>query len=322
MTGQRSGIVGEPALPRPGDLDAAGLAALLDKVPSVAGKPRSVEDLSGGLTNRNVKVTSPRGVFVARCSSTSGDLLAINRDHEYENSTRAAAVGVGAPVVEYQPQAGVLVIGYIDGRTLTNEDFQTPGTVRRVARACRQLHAGPRFANDFDMFAIQRSYLQVVESHGFRHPDGYVDLMPQLEQVRKALTFRAEPTVPCNNDLLAGNIVDDGTQLWLIDYEYSGNNDACFELGNIWSECGLDDHQLEELVTEYYGAPLRNKVARARLQGLVSKYGWTLWGSIQSAVSPLDFDFWSWAMERYDAVATEFRAKEFARLLDDVQRVD
>ena len=57
------------------------------------------------------------------------------------------------------------------------------------------------------------------------------------------------------------------------------------------------------LVTAYYGRPLRNKIARARLFGLVAKYGWTLWGAIQDATSPLDFDFWSWAMERYEGAA-------------------
>ena len=45
--------------------------------------------------------------------------------------------------------------------------------------------------------------------------------------------------MPCHNDLLAANMIDDGDRLWLIDYEYSGNNDPCFELGNIWSEANL-----------------------------------------------------------------------------------
>ena len=61
-----------------------------------------------------------------------------------------------------------------------------------------------------------------------------------MERIRGALAVRAEPTVACNNDLLAGNFIDDGDAVRLIDYEYSGNNDACFELGNIWSECHLD----------------------------------------------------------------------------------
>ena len=93
--------------------------------------------------------------------------------------------------------------------------------------------------------------------------------------------------MPCNNDLLAANFIDDGDQIWLIDYEYAGNNDACFELGNIWSECHLTLDELEELITAYYGKPLRNKVARAQLQGLMSRYGWTLWASIQDQLEPL-----------------------------------
>ncbi len=128
--------------------------------------------------------------------------------------------------------------------------------------------------------------------------------------------------MPCNNDLLAANFIDDGDKIWLIDYEYAGNNDACFELGNIWSECHLTDDQLEELVEAYYGRPLRNKVARAQLQGLMSRYGWTLWASIQHASSTLDFDFWGWGMEKYDRAVAVFTSSTFDRLLDEVQRPD
>ncbi len=132
------------------------------------------------------------------------------------------------------------------------------------------------------------------------------------------MRVRAEPTVPCNNDLLAENFIDVDGAMRLIDYEYSGNNEPSFELGNIWSESNLSLAQLEELVAHYYGRPLRNKVARARLWGLMSKYGWTLWGSIQDGVSELDFDFWSWAMEKYDRAVTEFDGPEFEQLLADV----
>ena len=67
---------------------------------------------------------------------------------------------------------------------------------------------------------------------------------------------------------------------------------------------------------------LRNKIARARLQGIVAKYGWTLWGCIQNASCPIEYDFWEWAMERYDAAIAEFNGPDFARLLADVTRTD
>ena len=137
-----------------------------------------------------------------------------------------------------------------------------------------------------------------------------------MDRIRSALAVRAEPTVPCNNDLLAANFIDDGQRLWIIDYEYSGNNDACFELGNIWSESTLDDEHLVELVGAYYGEHRDDKVARARLLGLMSKYGWTLWASIQASASPIDFDFWSWGMEKYERAVPEFDGPGFDALLD------
>ncbi len=315
-------VLAEVTQPASGTSPSAELDALFDRVPSIARTPRTVEELPGGLTNRNYKVTTPDGIFVARVSSAGGDLLAIDRDHEYRNSVTAAAAGVGAPVIEYSPEAGVLVIGYIQGRTLTNADVAAPGNVTRIAQACRQLHSGGRFGNDFNMFDIQARYLSVARSRGFRVPAGYDDLMTQFQAARAALAVRDEGTVPCNNDLLAANFIDDGDRIHLIDYEYAGNNDPCFELGNIWGECHLSLEGLAELVTAYYGRTLRSKIARARLLGLAGKYGWTLWGAIQSAASPIDFDFWAWAMERFDGAVAGFTAPDFARLLDEVQRDD
>jgi thiamine kinase-like enzyme len=298
------------------------LDELFDTVPSLAAKPRSVRELPGGLTNRNYRVVTPDGAFVARLWAGSGEALAINREHEYANSVIAARAGVGAPVIDYRPQDCLLVIGYLDGRTYTKADVADPANTARIAAACRRLHAAPRFGNDFDMFDIQRRYLSVATSGGFRIPAGYDDLRPQLTAAEKALAVRAPRTVPCHNDLLAANFIDDGDRIWLIDYELSGNNDACFELGNIWAESRLPADALTELVTAYYGRLRPGQVARARLLGLVGMYGWTLWGAIQNAVSPIDFDFWSWAMERFDGAAAGLTAAGFTRLLDQVQRDD
>jgi thiamine kinase-like enzyme len=301
---------------------AAGADALFARVPSLSAEPRSVQELPGGLTNRNYKVTTPDGTFVARVCSDGGELLAIDRDNEYRNSVTAAAAGVGAPVIEHLPQHGVLVLRYIPGRTFSNADVAAEGNIPRIAAACRKLHAGGRFAGDFDMFDIQRRYLSVAAARRMRIPRGYDEQAGSFEAIREALAVCATATVPCHNDLLAGNFIDDGDRIWLIDYEYAGNNDPCFELGNIWSECGLSLDGLAELITAYYGRPLRGKIARARLLGLAAKYGWTLWGAIQYATSPLDFDFWSWAMERFEAAAAAFAAPDFPALLDDVVRHD
>jgi thiamine kinase-like enzyme len=303
-----------PGLPAP-------VTQLLGQVPSLQGATE-VSALPGGLTNQNFKVITGAGAFVARIWSDGGDLLGIDRDREHYNSVIAARAGVGAPVIEYRPQDHVLVLGYIDGKTLGNADVGEQAMIPRIAAACRTLHGAERFDGDFDMFEIQPGYYATAKAHGMRIPAGYEALGDQFAAARAALAVRDEGTVPCNNDLLAANFIDDGERIWLIDYEYSGNNDPCFELGNIAGECGLDDDGLAALVTAYYGRPRRSRIARAELFGLVSRYGWALWGAIQHATSELDADFWSWGMERFEAAAAGFTSQGFARLLAEVEEAD
>jgi len=298
------------------------LDPLLDQIPVLAGKQRRLEDLPGGLTNRNVKITTATGTYVARCSINSKNLLGIDRDNEYFNTRAAEQAGVGAPVIDYRPDLGILLVGFLEGTTLTNADLQRPEVLARVAEGCRALHSGPRFRDRFDMFERQPAYLNAVHDNGFQMPADYLDFTGHFAEIQRVLDAGDQTTVPCNNDLLAGNFVDDGAKVWLIDYEYSGNNDPCFELGNIWGECGLSDDQLAELVGLYYGRPLRHKTARARLQGIVGMYGWTLWGCIQNGSSTLEFDFWDWAMQRYESAVAEFLSPDFSRLLSDAQASD
>ncbi|MGO9198504.1 MAG: phosphotransferase [Acidimicrobiales bacterium] len=295
----------------PDDVDS-----ILVQLVCLAGRDYTRSDLPGGLTNRNIRVQAGDDDYVVRIASQNGGLLSIDRDNEYHNSVAAAGAGVGAPVVEYRPDLGVLVVGFVEAATLSTADLRSGAHLERIASACRQLHAGLRFRDDFDMFSLQPYYLSIVTENGYRLPDRYVDFMAYVERIRGALSARPAPTVPCNNDLLAENFLDDGERLWLIDYEYSGNNDPCFELGNIWSESGLELDQLAELVEHYFGEPRADKVARARLQGLMSKYGWTLWASIQDSVAEIEFDFWSWGMEKYERAVAEFESSGFDALLD------
>ena len=298
------------------------LDALFDRTTCLAGRPRTVEDLPGGLTNRNYKVATPDGTFVARIASGGTELLAIDRDCEYRNSVTAAAAGAGPAVLEYRPQDRLLVLRYLEGRTLAAADVAAEQNIPRIARACRRLHEGGPFGNEFNMFDVQRGYLAVARSRGFRIPAGYDDLLAPFTAAEKALAARPTTTVPCHNDLLAANFIDDGERIWLIDYELSGNNDPCFELGNIAAESHLSGDALAALVTAYFGRPRRSMIARARLLSLVSMYGWTLWGAIQNGASPIEFDFWSWAMERFEGAAAGFTAAGYPRLLEEVQLDD
>ncbi len=206
---------------------AARPAAVLERLSFLGGEACWFEPLDGGLTNRNYHVRTRSGrEFVARFAGAKSELLAIDRDAEAYNSAIAATLGLGPRVVEYSPAEHVLVVDWIDAQTCTDDELDDPDVLTRVAAACRTLHSGPRFMGDFDMFDVQANYLQIVQQNGFRLPPDYLDFVDIVEELNTVLHASSPGTVACHNDLLAANIMVGARQLWLIDYEYSGNNDA------------------------------------------------------------------------------------------------
>jgi thiamine kinase-like enzyme len=303
------------------DSDAHRLRGALALVSGMGDQPFVSSVLPGGLTNRNYRVSAADGRrMVVRLSSPQSSVLTIARDDEYLNARAAADAGVAPAVLAYVPEFSALVIEWIEGRTFGASDLDDSATLVRVAETCRALHAGPRFATEFDMFALTRRYLDLVLARGYRLPANYVSFLPKVDVIEAAMAVQADVSVPCHNDLLPANIMADERQLWLIDFEYAGNGDPCFELGNLCSEAHLGTDRLAELVAAYYRGPAPSKVARARLHALMSNYGWTLWAAIQAATSELDFDFWGWGLEKYERAVADFRSPELNRLLSDVQQ--
>jgi thiamine kinase-like enzyme len=172
------------------------------------------------------------------------------------------------------------------------------------------------------MRSIRRFYLDVVVAQGFRLPDDYLELAPRVERLEEAMRRVVEPLVPCNNDLLAANFIDDGERIWIIDYEYSGMNEASFELGNIASESGLDLDETRVLVDSYWRQPSVHRLARARAWSLLARYGWTLWASIQAGASTIEFDFWEWGMAKYDSARAELLGPDYEDIVDGLASDD
>lgn len=299
--------------------DEVWLVLDISAVRSSLGTLISCELLSGGLTNRNYLLVGTFGKVVVRVGAQNAGLLSIDRANERVNSMIAAEVGIGAPVLAHVEQPSILAIGYIPGRTLSKDDLQSGIYLESIAKSLRCLHHAPPFASNFNMFQLQARYLQLVRERGFWLPKTYQKYAHAFGLAQTALTAQPETLCPCHNDLLAENFIElDGT-VHIIDYEYSGNNEASFELGNIASESDLTTAQVSELCAFYWGTQDEVKIARARLWSTVAKYGWTLWASLQDGEAALEFDFIEWGMEKFDRAVAEFESPEFVQLVRMVQ---
>jgi len=289
------------------------------KIPDWDGKDVSITSLSGGLTNSNFKVEVDGTPYFVRVPGASTDLLAVNRENEYHNSKAAFVAGVGPKVLYHLPEYDVMVLEFLHGETMSKDALNEPGQPTRMAEAIKKLHAGPRFLLDFNMFRLTDYYLKTCKEHKIKIPDGYLDRVSTFMRIEKAMSVNLPPTVPCNNDLLAENYIDDGEQLWLIDYEYSGNNDPTFELGNTCQEMQFNDDQLKEICGAYFGEVKPSQIARMKLNMIMSDVGWGLWAAIQTKISKIDFDFWGWAIERWARAMDKMHSMEFAAWLEDVE---
>src|SRR5258706_1702098 len=293
---------------------------VVPKIPDWQGRDISIQTLSGGLTNSNFKVQVDDTPYFVRLPGASTDLLAINRDNEVHNSKAAFVAGVGPKVLYHLPEYNVMVLEFINGRTMSKDALNEPGQPTRMAEAIKKLNNGPSFLQDFDMFRLTEYYLSLCKERDIKIPDGYLDKLETIARIESAMEVDPLPALPCNNDLLAENYIDDGEQLWLIDYEYSGNNDPTFELGNTCQEMQFNDEQIAEVCAVYFGEVKQNMIARMKLNMIMSDVGWGLWAAIQAKISTIEFDFLGWAIERWSRAVAKMDSADFDGWLKDVQK--
>jgi thiamine kinase-like enzyme len=263
------------------------------------GKEVSVSPLSGGLTNENYLVQADGNRYVMRLPGRSTELLSIDRANEVYNTKAAAETGVGPNVLEHLPDLDVMVLEFIPGATMSASTLGSEHMAYRMAASFRRLHAGPRFLKDFNMFRLIESYLGIVAEQSVTIPATYRDWLPTVAEIERAVAAGGLTPVPCHNDLLCENFIDDGEMLRIVDYELSGNNDPCFDLGNTAQEALFGEELRGALCEAYFGKDDPQQLARMNLFALMSDIGWTLWGAIQAKISAIDYDFPGYYSERW-----------------------
>ncbi|TME04336.1 MAG: LPS biosynthesis choline kinase [Chloroflexi bacterium] len=272
-----------------------------------------ITPLSGGLTNENYLVEVGGQRYVMRLPGQSTELLSIDRANEIYNTKAAATTGIGPKVLEHVAGVDVMVLEFIPGPTMSAKTLQSKQMAARMAQSFHRLHAAPRFLQDFNMFRLIETYLGIVDAHEVAIPPDYRDWLPTVAEIERAVSTGALPLAPCHNDLLCENFIDDGTALRIVDYELSGNNDPCFDLGNTAQEAEFDQELRAALCEAYFGTVDGRQLARMNLFALMSDVGWTLWGAIQSKISEVDFDFAGYYRGRWDRALEVLRSGDLKR---------
>ena len=263
------------------------------------GGSATIQELGGGITNRNFKVVVDGSAYVLRMGGAKTSLLGIDRAVEHAAGVRAFELGVGPEVVAFVPEEGWLVCRFIDGREMSPAEMRRPSTLARVTSALRTLHDSAPIPGRFDAWAVVDGYHATAEAHGVEIPAEFTPLRAVAGRIRSARG--PQPSVPCHNDLLNANFLDDGS-VRIVDWEYAGMGDRFFDLANfsVNHEFSVEDDRA--LLRAYFGVAREVDLASVRMMRFMSDFREAMWGVLQSGISDLDFDFKGYA------------AKHFARL--------
>lgn len=278
------------------------IAAYLARVPFLAHAEPLATIRLGGLTNVNHLIEAAGQRYVLRIPGASTAEY-IDRVAEERAARSAADAGVNAPVIHFDPADGLMVTRHIDGCVTMNEErFRDLDAVARAGRVLRRLHDTAKpFPTEFRLFPMIDEYKALLAAKGATLPEGYSGAQARADVARAALEAHPVASVPSHCDPLCENFLDTGDRMWLVDYEYAGNNDPMWDLGDLSVEGGFTVEQDQALLRAYFGAePPAHLVGRMVAHKALCDLLWTLWGVIQHVNGNPADDFWAYAVGRFD----------------------
>jgi len=272
--------------------------------------PIRIWPLTGGITNRNYGVEQADGQRFAVRLGQDIPAHGVMRFNEQAAAQAAAKAGI-SPKIHFSAP-GVLISRLLPGRTLTPQEIRLPENRARIVALLKTCHGamaehlrGPLLA--FWVFHINRSYISDLTEAGSR----IAEHLPELGSLNTWLeqSLGAVNMVFAHNDLLAGNIFDDGARLWLLDWDYGGFNTPLFDLANLSSNNGFSREDDVSLLTDYYGAADAALLRGLEAMKCASLLRETLWSAVSERQSAIAFD--------YPAYTDDYLAR-LARAVDDL----
>ena len=264
----------------------------------------------GGMTNHSYKITREDGQeYLVRIPGDGTEEM-INRLDERKSTELACNLGIDSPML-YFGDDGRKVMRFIhDPQPMNEEVMRRRENLLQAAEIFHRLHTcGVDTGVRFEVFEMAALYEKIIREGGVAFYDDYEEVKKTVMDIKAEVDQNGEaPKVPCHNDSLMGNWVLDGDgKLYLIDWEYSGMNEAMWDLSCLSIEADYTPENDRELLAAYYGRETKvDEKKRFVAAKLYVDYLWTLWGLTRV---PFDGDFMQeYADNRYERLKRNIEA--------------
>ena len=272
--------------------------------------PVGIEPLSGGMTNLNFKITDGDECFVVRLGEDDPIHL-ISRRNEIASCEAAFGIGISPELVYHEP--GILVVRFVEGRVFGEADVRDDDNLQRIVALLNRFHH--EMPQRFDEIPVMFWVFQVLRHYHNMLAQGqstHAKRLPELAQIGRELEAAVGPVeiVFGHNDLLAANFIDDGEQIWLIDFDYAGFNSPLFDLSNLASNSELSPQQEQTMLENYFDvSPNRATLKSYHAMKCASLLRETLWSMVSELYSQVDMDFADYTLKnlsRFESAYAEY----------------
>ena len=267
--------------------------------------PIEISPLEGGITNFNYLVKDSGKDSVVRMGSDIPEHL-VFRSNEILVSKAAFEIGVSPELIYNEP--GILVLDYIKSTTL--EPITIRKNLERIIPIVKKIHHSiPNKLSGqpsiFWVFYVIKYYSNFLLKNKSTHSSLISDLLSKSNKLQELSSPRE--IVFGHNDLLAANFLDDGSKIWVIDWEYGGFNDPLFDIGGLASNNDFD-LDMENLALEMYfdKQPSKELIIKYNAMKTASLLRETMWSMVSEITSKLDFSYADYTSENLSKFRDSF----------------
>jgi len=266
-----------------------------------------IHRLIGGMSNYTYVVKIDDEKYTYRIIGENANKF-VDRGIEGKNIKLIESLNVSNDTVYFSSDTGDKVAKYLEGTPLhQSEEFP----YEDVADILKQIHeSNLKAENDYEPFNRLKKYENYIIELGFKHPKEYHYIKHEFFNFKEYLM--SQKKVLCHGDSQPSNFVYNGKELFVVDFEFAGNNDLIYDIAcfaNIKNEHGL------ELLHTYYDNVDNDKLKRFYLWRTFQCFQWynvAIYKELKGMSEKLKIDF--------KLVADNYLRKIFV-LMSEVEKI-
>lgn len=236
----------------------------------------------GGMMNHSYKITREDGKSYFFRIPGEGTNKLVSRIDEKKSTELSCSLGIDSKLL-YFDEEGYKVMNFIRSSQPMNEDtIKRENIIIQAANIFDKLHhCGKNTEVIFNVFEKACLYEKIILNNGVKLYENYYEIKKiVLNLYENFIKNNRQCMVPCHNDCLVDNwVLDENNRLYLVDWEFSGMNDAIWDLSCLSIEANYTEKEDDILLYNYYKRLVTiEEKKHFVIEKILIDYLWTLWG--------------------------------------------